>query len=480
MATVALLLWPLIAVGIFAALGPARGLIWACMVGYLFLPEYEAFDLPALPAYSKYSVISFGLLLGILVSASRGGSKPEITDKTVRLVMVVLISAVFLGVLGTVIDNTSPLVRFGRYQQGHSMRDLVSLGSEFLIAMVPFLLARRWLSDPKLHLELLFAFVVLACVYSFLVLFEARMSPQLNRWVYDFFPHSWRQHIRGGGFRPIVFLNHGLAVGFFLFMATMAAFTMSRQVEGKARTLYIGAGIWIFIVLIISRNMGATMLAALLIPAMLFLKRRGIVGIALVCTALFMFYPVARTALPSDQFVSAIASFSAARAQSLEFRLKHEGEVLEHAMEKPIFGWGGWGRGRVVDEKGRDVSVTDGSWIIQLSNYGTVGFIAYFGLLAGPIYFLRRRKEAPYTALGMGLIMSANLIYCIPNAEITPLTWLMAGTLAGYVQFGPKGAPAAGKTPEEEVVDPRRVAYSRFAPKNSGTREPIYNRNLSS
>ena len=51
------------------------------------------------------------------------------------------------------------------------------------------------------------------------------------------------------------------------------------------------------------------------------------------------------------------------RAGSLEFRLDNEDMLIARAMQRPLFGWGGWGRARVHDEDGKDISVTDGLWI---------------------------------------------------------------------------------------------------------------------
>ena len=53
-------------------------------------------------------------------------------------------------------------------------------------------------------------------------LFEVRFSPQLNIWIYGFFQHDFQQMIRGGSFRPIVFLPHGLWVALF-FLSTLVA-----------------------------------------------------------------------------------------------------------------------------------------------------------------------------------------------------------------------------------------------------------------
>ncbi len=55
---------------------------------------------------------------------------------------------------------------------------------------------------------------------------------------------------------------------------------------------------------------------------------------------------------------------SADRANSLRHRLNNEDMLLSRAFESPLFGWGGWGRNRVYDENGKDLTVTDGLWII--------------------------------------------------------------------------------------------------------------------
>ena len=81
------------------------------------------------------------------------------------------------------------------------------------IAIVPFLLGMRVLGTVEAQAEFLRVLVVAACAYALLALFEVRMSPQLSNWVYGFFPHSFAQHIRSGGFRPVVFLPHGLWLG---------------------------------------------------------------------------------------------------------------------------------------------------------------------------------------------------------------------------------------------------------------------------
>lgn len=61
----------------------------------------------------------------------------------------------------------------------------------------------------------MFRFLVIAgLIYTVPMLYEIRMSPQLHTIFYGYFPHSFGQQARGGGFRPVVFMGHGLLVGF--------------------------------------------------------------------------------------------------------------------------------------------------------------------------------------------------------------------------------------------------------------------------
>ena len=65
-------------------------------------------------------------------------------------------------------------------------------------------------------------------IYSLFILFELRMSPNLHRWIYGFGQHGFSQHIRWGGYRPMVFMAAGLAVALFITNALMAAGALTR------------------------------------------------------------------------------------------------------------------------------------------------------------------------------------------------------------------------------------------------------------
>ena len=58
------------------------------------------------------------------------------------------------------------------------------------------------------------------------------------------------------------------------------------------------------------------------------------------------------------------------------FQFENDDMLIAKAMQKPIFGWGGWGRNRVYDESGRDIAVTDGFWILVFGSNGYVGLMS--------------------------------------------------------------------------------------------------------
>ena len=445
---------------LFKLQGPVKGLIWSTLIGFLFLPEDFGFDLPALN-YDKLAAISVGLILGsLLIGREHSAEKPQ--DRFLHRLYLFLLIGVFFGLFMTVFTNTSPVYRFGIVNEGHGIRDFVSLSVGLMILLVPLILAKRWLTNAEALQELLRAIVILAVIYSLFILFERRMSPQLNFWLYGLQHDAWLQHVRGGGYRPMVFLAHGLEIGFFLFVAVAAAFAMCFSTNGKARMLYILAGLWLFGVLFLSRNLGALILVLLLVPAFVFFPRRMLL-LGLTCVvALFVIYPMARQSqlLPVDRFVNVVSGISANRAGSFEFRLKHEDALLARALERPVFGWGVWARSRIVDENGNDVSVTDGLWIIQLGQRGWFGYITYFGLVCLPVLALwRRRALSPLTA-GLGVIISGNIIYLVPNATLGPLSWLIIGGLTGYLVAG-RGQISQAEAPEQPVM--RSSVYSRFS-----------------
>jgi len=149
-------------------------------------------------------------------------------------------------------------------------------------------------------------------------------------------------------------------------------------------------------------------------------------------------YPVARglDLVPVERIVALAERASPARAQSLEFRFQNEEVLLERAMEKPVFGWGSWGRNQIWDGTGRLLTVTDGRWIILVGVGGWLMLLAEFGLLTLPIFLLwwRAGPDVPNHVAALAVILAINMVDMLPNATLTPLTWLFAGGLYGFAE----------------------------------------------
>lgn len=464
-AAIALLIWPFVTIVLFLTMGPVRGFIWSLLVGYLFLPARVGFDLPLLPAYSKYEAISYSMLLALLLAGQSRDKMPELklAAPSTRALLLTLTTVLLLMPALTFVTNRSGVTMNGASLPGLGLPDYLVMMSQVIVPLVPFFMARRWLASPENQMKFLVVLVSLAFGYSFLAIFEVRMSPQLNRWFYGYFPHDWIQHIRGSSFRPIIFLNHGLSVGLFLFMATVAMVAVFMKNRGSQSSAFLMvAGLFIVFASLISRNLGAILLTFLFVP-LLFLRPRLQTSVISTIAIIFILFPVVRYYAPVEGLTDSFAGIAPERAFSLQYRLDNETILLDRANERPLFGWGIWGRPLIYNDLGMRTSTTDGTWILIFGTYGWVGYLTYFGVMVVPLVALRRaakRKPIPIQTMAMALMGTGNLIYLIPNSTLTPLSWAVFGAIAGFVERDAKDeAEATEKTSEPE---PRRVRYTRF------------------
>lgn len=467
MASAALISWPFVTLILFAALGAPRGLIWSVVVGYLFLPEgYNVFDMPVIK-YNKPVVIAFSVLLAALIFHKKHDDDIHHVNPGVRkLMFLLLLVTVVISPIGTYLTNPEALVNGPRIRPGLSINDLLADMANMLIRLMPLILAARLLIRPEHHRELLIAILVMGVAYTFLVLFERRMSPQLNNWIYGYFPHNWLQHVRGGGFRPLVFLRHGLWLGFFLFTVFIAALALSRDKKVPFNVMLPFVALWVLLVIFLSRNLGPTLLAIMLAPVV-FLPFRFHARLASALAIVILTYPALHELMevPLNRFLDLVASMSADRAQSFQTRLENETELLARAFEKPLFGWGGWARMRIIDEFGRDISLVDGAWIVQMGRHGWVGYLGFFGLLAFPVFMTMRaagRKPLTPAIAGMLVMMAGNFIYIIPNSTLNPIAMLMLGAMAAFAQYDVAGQGAAPKAEPARSKSRSGTRYTRF------------------
>jgi len=463
---IALLSWPLWGIYLFSRLSLERAIIWSVVGSYLFLPSSFAIDLPGLPAIDKVSMP--GLVLLIMVLAHAPGRFRLLPGNRIAALLLVMLLA---GTLATALSNQDAVLIGPRVLPGTTPYDALSEGVRILLTIIPFLVGWQYLATPSAHLEILKILFAAGLVYSVLMLFEVRMSPQLHNWVYGYFPHSFLQQIRGGGFRPVVFMNHGLVVAFFAMTVTVAAAALrqhAKAVGQKAAGLwsadgYLAATLYLAVVLILCKSLGSLLYGLLAVPLVLLTGPRAQIRVAALLAVLAIAYPLLRGAelVPVDRILEAARSVSEDRHRSLVVRITNEGRLLAHAQARPIFGWGGWGRNRVFDaDTGRDISITDGYWVIVIGTRGWVGYIAVFGLLGLPVLMIwwrtRGGRAPPGPATGaLCLLLGFNIFDLLPNAGLYPWTWLITGALLGYAT---RTEDAETRSPEPIVtVRPRTI-----------------------
>jgi hypothetical protein len=476
LAHVVLLSWPLVTLILFRRLAPGTALAVAVIAGYLLLPEKPTFNFPLMPAVGKREMVGLSVLVIALLCVDRRA--PALPGLLPRHGLLLLCAAfLVLGPLGTVLTNGDTVQRgIGRAQTGLTLYDVASMGSDLILASLVFFTARRYLADPATHRTVLIVLCGAAVIYAWPALWEVRMSPRLNSQIYGFFPHDWRQHMRDGGFRPLVFLRHGLLLGIFLALGILAAAALWR-ISLRTRRNAIGtalATLFLLGTLVLSKNLGATLLALLGLAVILLLPARRWLLVAALLSGTVFTYPMLRSAglVPTDAVVSAISRIAEpGRILSLEFRLRNEDALLEKANDKPLFGWGRWGRAQVY-ENGQRVSTTDGAWIIAYGEGGLFGYASIFGLLCLPpiLLALRRREEVDPATAALTLILAINLVDLLPNSGLSPVLWMLAGALAGRLEWvrtrdAPPAAMAAGV--EDPATGPpgrRRLPYARRFP----------------
>ena len=433
-----LALWPFVAWQLWRRLDPGRALIWTILGGYLLLPPLTAFNFPVIPDLDKVSVPNLMALACALWLA-----KDRISFVPHSPIGKALIVAYVLSPFGTVLTNTDPLIFREAMINGMRIYDSLASIAYQLIALLPFFLARRYLGTPEGMRAVLAALAAAGLGYSLPMLVEVVMSPQMNVWIYGFFEHDFWQTVRYGGYRPVVFLPHGLWVAFFAFMALAAAVTLFRHVAPEARPKALVVMVYLAAMLVLCRSAGPLVYALGVVPLILLVPVRLQLLIAAGLAVVVITYPVLRGAhlVPIDQILAFADTLSPERAYSLRFRIENEEILLARAQERPWFGWGGYGRAFTHDPiTGRQLNIADGAWVILMGTYGWVGYVAEFGLFALPLLLLGREalmqpkaELSPWVG-AVALILGANMTDLLPNATQIPFTWLMAGALLGEAE----------------------------------------------
>lgn len=425
--------WVAAAVAIFALLPPRRAVIACVIIPWLFLPM-AAYDIPGLPAYDKFTASAVGVLLGVFLFDSK------------RL-FAIRLSWIDIPLL---VWMTSPIVT--SVLNGLGLHDgLSNCFTNTVQFGVPYLMGRLYFSDREGMRDLAIGFMLAGLVYLPFCLWELRMSPRLHLIWYGFRQHAFSQAKRGDGYRPMVFMQHGLAVSMLIGMAAVAAAWLW-QGRAQKRFYDIPMGLIvavIFGVTVASKSMLATFLTFLGVGAAIAVYRMRLRWTLILILAAAPTYMLTRgsglwTGYEPLKLVEALGAPE--RVISMRTRLVSESFYIDKAWERPLFGWGGWSRGDLGNDRGR-IDLDDGSyvrviadahWLIIWRKYGLIGLTSFTLMMLLPAAMVIKRLPraawfAPMFAPALAMVAIVSLHMCdnLMNAMPNPMFVFLSGSLSG-------------------------------------------------
>ncbi len=431
--------WILVGLALFAFFRPPVATALSFLVGTLLLPEKTGFDLPILPIVGKQEMVSMTALVAAYVFAgaplrkARLGRGPEL-----------LLGVGMVGVILSVLTNMDSTRVGPELVPGTGATDFVSDVMQLILRWgIPFFLGRAMFTRRRDARLLLLVLAVAGVAYSFPIMIELQISPQLHKFLYGFHQHSFAQSKRGDGYRPMVFMAHGLNLSLFMVMCTAAAAALWRTrqtlfgVPMGPVTLYLG------ILLVACKSTGSILYGILIAPLVLLAPPRLQVQVACVLALIVFSYPILRSyeLLPLDTALELAQEYTdERRVHSLNSRLYTEQTMLERITERPLFGWASAGRSAIRNEETGELETTyDGYWIIVLAKRGIVGYGTLFAMLLFPVFMVARalprlRSRTDRQLLSaLSLMIVINVFDLLPNSTVEGYLTLLSGAVAGLV-----------------------------------------------
>jgi hypothetical protein len=434
---IAFLGWIPVVLFLFLLLPPRRAVSTSLLIGWLFLPV-ASYDLPGFFDYNKITATCLSVFLA---AAILDKDKRLWNFRPTRFDLPMLVWC--LCPLVTALSNN-----LGVYD------GLSAAIQQTILWGLPYVMGKVYFGDFKGLRELAIVLFIGGLIYIPLCLYEILMSPQLHSTIYGFHQHNFSQTMRFGGWRPTVFLQHGLAVGLFMCMTSLIGVWLWCRMPSR---IFPGRSVgWLVVLLLITsvlvKSWGALVLLALGLLVLFLstmLRTRVLVVLLLIS---FPLYIAARTVggWSGDQLLAfAQLSGSEERVESLLTRLRSEYYLMERAKLQPLFGWGGWDRS-LVGDKDNIVKTTEGLlmqvipdsfWIVIFGMYGLFGLASITTAILMPLLLLIRRfpasswetpEIAPVAVLAitLGLYMLDNLM----NDMVNPLFTLAAGGVTGALR----------------------------------------------
>jgi len=420
--------WIPVVLYLFSRLPARQAVVLSFLGAWLFLPQ-AVLQFSGIPDYTKTSATCYGILLATFIFDV--GRFRSFKFGWLDLPMLIWCLCPFAS---SVMNDLGPYDGFST-----ALDQSMTWG-------VPYFLGRIYLGSLMGLRQLAIGIFIGGLVYMPFCIFESRFSPQLHRIVYGGFASAdFGQTIRLGGFRPTVFMIHGLAVAAFMMGATLIGLWLwhtntVKQIWNIPMGWLVSA---LFFTFVLARSTGA--LSILLIGLVfLFIAKqfRTALPVFLLIAgiAVYLYVNACTSTYSSDQILESLSPiFPSDRLASLEFRFNNEELLVDHARKQLWFGWGGWDRSNVlVPETGRR-AIQDSLWVIAFGGNGLVGLISLFSAMLLPIVVLfwsrypartwTNPQVAPTVAVAVMVVLY--MLDCVMNAMVNPIYILACGGIAG-------------------------------------------------
>ena len=332
------------------------------------------------------------------------------------------------------------------------------------------------------------------------------ISPQLHKIVYGRFQSDFHMAKRWGGYRPMVFMQSGLALSFWMVVCSLSGLWLWMSGSLK-KVLNVPMSVLVpvlFATTVLCKSAGALLFMVVALGSLYWIKwfRNALPLLVLVAMPAVYMYQRINQNWSGEWMVQMVSTYmSPDRAQSLQTRLDAEDLLTAKALEapSPAFGWGKWSpdspkappwRVGMVKANGewKDLAPTDGLWVIALGQFGLVGLTALTVTILLPclIFWARvplRFWDHPVAACAspLAILLAIHMSDHLLNAMINPIFMLALGGISaigpsirkvyraqklaaaqGAVAYGGGYAPAAGYASAPGSAYP--AGYAGYAP----------------
>lgn len=421
----------LAALYVFLQRGSAHAVCHALVFGWLLMPLLQI-EISGLPELQKETLLPPAIAFAAWISRRRTPS--AIVPCWLDLPMLGVCSAPFVS---SMTNGLGPINGVSE-----AFRATAYYGA-------PWLLGRLVLREPAGFVVLGRALLLGAAFYAPFCLLESRLAPQLHHWIYGLPGRVGWETVSFYGplrFKASVFLQSPLELTPLMGIGAIFGWWLRRNVpgsglDGMRGALLIAAAT---VAMLMGKSLGGFVLTVvgILVLAATRAWNHRIALVALMAVVPLYVATRASGAWDGMNFVEFVRdNISERRAESFLTRVENENLLVAKALERPVFGWAGWGRSRVYNEEGHDISITDGFWVIALGTTGWFGLLSWVLSLLLPVAMALARR---WPRLRMRTLDAAALcalvppllhaVDCLANAMPNPFYYLLAGATVSYYQ----------------------------------------------